>query len=77
MTLDQDGSRLIEIVEDTFLTEPVTLLMRGYNLLSLPNVICACEVWEKEIGCDPHLFPFNITIQCKLIDYMSLIPDYR
>ncbi len=56
---DQEGNRLVEMVEDTFLTQTVNQPTRENNILDLilvtdPDLIRNCEVGEKWSGCDHH-----------------------
>ncbi len=60
MTGDQEGNRLIEMVEDSFLVLVVNQPTRENNLRDLvqvsdPDFIRDCEVREKINGCDHHL----------------------
>ncbi len=81
-TEDHEGNRLIEIVEDLFLTQVVTQPTRENNLLesvlvSDPDLIRNCEVGEKINGCDHHLIRFNVNVSHKLKENPSVISDYK
>ncbi len=82
MTGDQEGNRLIEMVEDSFLTQVVTQPKRENTLLDLvlvgdPEIIRDCEVGDKITGYDHHLIRCNVNISHKLADNPSVIPDYK
>ncbi len=56
----QEGSRLVEMVEDSFLKQIVNQPTREHNILDLvlvtdPDLIHDCAVGEKLNGCDHHL----------------------
>ncbi len=75
---DQEGSRLINMVEDSFLTQVVTQPTRENNILDLVPVsdrdlVRDCEVGEKLVGSDHN----NVCVQHKLDNNPTLIPDYR
>ncbi len=82
LTGDQEGNRLIDMVEYAFLFQAVTQPTRENNLLDLvlvsdPDLIRDCEVVEKINGCDHHLIRFNVIVSHKLVDNPSVIPDYK
>ncbi len=57
---DQEGSRLIEMVEVSFISQIVTQPTRGNNMLDLElttdtDLITDCEVGEILSGCDHHM----------------------
>ncbi len=62
---DQEGSRLIEMVEDSYLSQIVTQPTQGNNILDLvlttdADLISDCGVGEILCGCDHHMIRFNI-----------------
>ncbi len=70
------------MVEDSFLTQGITQPTRGNNILDLVlvsdhDLIRDCEVGEKLSGCHHHIIHFNVSVQHKLIENPTLIPDYR
>ncbi len=82
MNGDQEGNRLIEMVEDSFLTQDVKQPTRGDNILDLvlasdPDLISDCEVDEKLNGCDHHLIRFNIMMNIALIEINAKIPNFK
>ncbi len=71
-TGDQEGNRLIEMVQDSFLTQVVTQPTGENSLLDLvlvgdPDLIRDCEVCEK----------INVNVSHNLVDNPSVIPDYK
>ena len=79
---DQEGNKLIEMIEDTFLTQIVDQPTRENNILDLilvtdPDLISNCEVGEKVNGCDHHLIRFDVNIEQKLCENKSQKPDYK
>ncbi len=79
---DQEGSRLLEMVEDSFLSQIVTQPTRGNNILDLvltsdTEVISDCEVGEILSGCYHHMIRFRIRTNHKLTENKSKVPDYR
>ncbi len=68
---DQEGSRLINMVEDSFLTQVVIQPTRENNILDLvlesdPDLVRDCEVGEKLGGYDHNIIRFNVCVQHKL-----------
>ncbi len=81
LTGDQEGNRLIEMVEDSFLTQVETQPTRENHLLDLvlvsdPDLIRDCKVGEKNNGCDHHLIRFNVSVQHKLVENPTLIRSH-
>ncbi len=79
---NQEGNRLINVVEDSFLTQVVTQPARENNILDLvlvrdPGLDRNCEVGEKQGGFDYIIIRFNLCVQHKLNNNPTLIPDYR
>ncbi len=79
---DQEGSRLIEMVEDSFLSQLVTQSTRGNNILDLvltidTDLISNCEVGKILSGCDHHMIRFRIRTNHNLTENKSKVPDYR
>ncbi len=75
---DQDGSRLIEMVENSFLFQIVTQLTRGNNILDLvsttdTDLISDCEVGEIVSGCDHYMIRFRIRTKHKLTENKSKV----
>ena len=82
MSGDQEGNRLIEMVEDTFLTQIVSQATREDNILDLvlttdTDMVQDCQVGEKLGGCDHHMIRFNIRAEHQLTENKSKMPDYR
>ncbi len=70
------------MVEDSFLTQVITQPTRENIILDLqlvsdPDLIRNCEVGEKLNGCDHHIIRFNVSVQHKLVENPTLMPDYR
>ncbi len=81
---DQEGNRLLEMSEDTFLTQIVTQPTRREKKKLLDLVLVRdsdlpreCQVGEKLSGCDHHLIRLTIRTDQELIENKSRIPDYR
>ncbi len=79
---DQEGSRLINMVEDSFLMQVVIQPTRENNILDLvlvsdPDLVRDCEVEEKLGGSNHIIIRFNICVQHKLDNNPTLVPDYR
>ncbi len=79
---DQEGSRLIEMVEDSFLSQIVNQPTRGNNILDLllttdTDLITDCEVGEILSGCDHHMIRFRIRTKHQVTENKSKVPDYR
>ncbi len=75
----QEGSRLIEMVEDSFVLQIVTQSNRGNNTLDLvlttdADLISDCEVLN---GCDHHTIWFRIRTNHQLTVNKFKVPDYR
>lgn len=67
LTEDQKDNRIVEMVEDSFLTQAVTQTTRENILLDLvlvsdPDVIRVCNLGEKLNGCDHYLIHFNVNM---------------
>ncbi len=79
----QEGNRLVEMIEDAFLTQIVNQPTRENNILDLvlvtdPDLIRNCEASEKLSSCDHHLIRFNVKTEYNLTDNMStVLPDYK
>ncbi len=78
---DREGNRLLEMLEDTFLTQIVTQPTRENNLLDLilvsdTDLTRECQVGEKLYGCNHHLICLKIRTNHELTDKASKIPDY-
>ncbi len=57
---DQEGNRLVNMVEDSFLSQLMTQPMRGNNILDLllttdTDLVSECKVGEILSGCDHHM----------------------
>ncbi len=79
---DQEGSTLMNMVEDSFLTQLVTQPTRENNILDLvlvsdTDLVRDCEVEEKLDGSNHNIIHFNVCVQHKLDNNPTLIPDYR
>ncbi len=79
---DREGNRLLEMLEDTFLTQIVTQPTRENNLLDLvlvsdTDLTHDCQVGEKLGGCDHHLIRLKIRTDHELTENASKIPDYK
>ncbi len=79
---DPEGNRLVEMVEDAFLTQIVNQPTRENNIPDLvlatdPDLISNCEVGEKLNGCDHHLICFNVKTELNLTNNMASVPDYK
>ncbi len=82
MNGDREGNRLIEMVEDAFLTQIVTRPTRENNILDLvltsdPDVIRYLKVGEKLDGNDHHFIRFKVKTKYTLADNKTKIPDYK
>ncbi len=65
MTGDQEGNRLLEMLEDTFMTQIISQPTRENNILDLAFVTDPDLVREGKVGeilscCDHHLIRFSI-----------------
>ncbi len=79
---DKEGNRLVEMVEDSFLSQLVTQPTRGNNILDLvltadTDLISECEVGEVLSGCDHHMIRLKIISNHQLAENKSKVPDYR
>ncbi len=76
---DQEGNRLVEMIEDAFLTQIVNQPTRENNILivSDPDLMRSYEVGEKLSGFDHHLIRFNVKTEYNLTENMSAVPDYE
>ncbi len=79
---DQEGNRLIEMAEDSFLSQLVTQPTRGNNMLDLvlttdTDLISDCEVGEILSGCDHHMIGFRSRTKHQLTEIKSKVPDNR
>ncbi len=77
-----EGNRLLEMLQDTFLTQIVTQPTRGNNLLDLGLVSDSdltrdCQVGEKLNSCDHNLIPLKIRTDHELHENVTKIPDYK
>lgn len=82
MNGDQDGNILIEILEDTFLTQIITQLRREIYLLNLilvsdSNLKRECQVGKNLSGCNDHLIRLEIKTDREHFENRSKIPDCR
>ena len=82
MAGDPEGARLVDLIDDEFLSQAVNQPTRENNVLDLvlatdPDLIDDCEVGEKLNGCDHHLLRFKINTEAEVNDNASLIPNYR
>ncbi len=79
---DHEGSRLLEMVEDSFISQIVIQPTRGNNILDLvlttdTDLISNCEVCEILSGCDHHMIRFRIRTKHQLTENKSKVPDYK
>ncbi len=79
---DQESNRLLEMLEDNFLTQIVTQPTRENNLLDVvlvsdSDLTRECQVGEKLDGCDHHLIRLKIRTDHELTQNASKIPDYK
>ncbi len=79
---DRRGNRLLEMLEDTFLTQVVTQPTRENYLLDLVLVSDTdlkreCRAGEKLDGCDHHLIRLKDKTDYELTGNASKIPDYK
>ncbi len=82
MNGDQEGTRVIEMLEDTFMIQIITIPMRENNILDLvlvtdPDLVRDGRVGEKLTGCDHHLIRLNFRTEHELLENVSKILDYR
>ncbi len=82
MTGDQEGNSLLEMLEDTFMTQIISQPTRENNILDLVFVTDPDLVREGRVGdilsdCDHHLIRFSIRTEYELIENVSRIPDYE
>ncbi len=82
MTGDQEGNRLLEMLEDTLITQIISQPTRENNILDLvfvtdPDLVREGRVGEILSGCDHHLIRFSIRTEHELIENVSNISDYR
>ncbi len=82
MNGDQEGNRLLKMLEDTFLIKIITQPTRENNILDLvlatnPDIVRAERVGEKLSGFHHHLIRFSIRTEHELIENVSRITDYR
>lgn len=80
MNGDEEGDRLLEMLEDVLLTRLVTQPKRENNLLdqllvSDPDLTRACQVDEKSSGCNHHLIRLKIRTKHELTENRTKIPD--
>ncbi len=79
---DQEGSLLIEMVEDSLLSEIVTQPTRGNNILDQvstidTDIISDCEVGEILSGWDHHMTRFRIKTKHYLTEIKVKVQNYR
>ncbi len=79
---DQEGNRLVDILEDSFLSQLVTQPTRGNNILDLvlttdTDLLSECEVGERLSGCDHHMIRLRLRTNHQLAENNSKVPEYR
>ncbi len=78
---DLEGSRFIEMVEDSFLSQIATQPTRGNNVFDLvlttDTDISDSEVGEILSGCDHQMIRFWIRTKHQVTENKSKVPDYR
>ncbi len=79
---DQEGNRLLEMLENTFMTQIISRPTRENNILDLdfvtdPDLVREGRVSEILSGCDHHLIRFSIRMEHELLENVSKIPNYR
>ncbi len=82
MTGDQEGNRLLEMLEDTLMIQIIFQPTRENNILDLifvtdPDLVREGRVREILSGCDHHLICFSSRTEHELLENVSKIPDYR
>ncbi len=82
MTGDQEGNRVLEMLEDTFMTQIISQRTRKNNILDLVFVTDSDLVREGRVGeiltgCNHHLIRFRIRTEHELLENISKILDYR
>ncbi len=82
MNGDQEGNRLLEMLEDTLVTQIVTQLTRENNLLdqvlvSDRDLTRECQVGEIFSGCDHYIIRLKFKTDHELAENKSKIPDYK
>ncbi len=82
MNGDQEGNRLLKILENACLIQIVTQITRENYVLYLVLVIDSdfareCQVGENSSGCDHNLIRLTIRDDHKLTESMSKIPENR
>ncbi len=81
MSGDQEGNRLLEMLEGTFMTQIISQPTRENNILDLvfvtdPDLVREGRVGEILPGCDHHLIRLSIRTGHELIENVSRISDY-
>ncbi len=79
MTGDQEGNRLLDNLEDTFMTQNISQPTRENNILDLVFVTDPDLVREERavrFCCDHQLIRFIIRTEHELIENVSKISDY-
>ncbi len=71
MTGEQEGNRLLEMLEDTFMTQSISQPTRENNIIDFVFVTDADLVREGRVGeilsgCDHHLIRFSIRTNMSL-----------
>ncbi len=79
---DQEGNRLVEMVEDSFLSQLVTQPRRRNNILDLvlttdTDLVSECKLGESLSVCDHHMIRLRIRTNHHLAENKSKVPDYR
>ncbi len=72
---DQEGSRFIKLVEDSFLMQVVTQPTKEDNILDL--VLVSDSELVRDCGSDHNIIHFKVCVQHKLDNNPTLIPGYR
>lgn len=82
LTVDQEGFRLINLIEDTFLNQLANTSARGSNIIHLflttdSDLLDSCEVSEAPENSDHNIIRLEINKHFKVYGNKPLIQDYR
>ncbi len=82
MTGDQEDNILLEMLEDTLVTQIISQPTRENNIFDLvfvtdPDLVRKGKVGEILSCCDHHLIRFSILTEHELIENVSKIPHNR
>ena len=82
ITADREGTRLLQLIEESFLYQIVMTPTRGNNILDLiftndSDIIHTCEVGESLCNSDHNIVRTELNLQIITKENMLLIPNYR